>query len=506
MRVPSSAPRRRLGVIFLGTIAALVAVATPAQSQVDEQELSSLRAGIAANEPTITELSDIIAGANEDIESLDQRIAARDIEIELLADQFAVAVDARDLPLRVSEATAIESFMHGDPRSEAVLEEIRTLNADEDNAFQRRRQLYDAVINNTSDQIAAAERRLARLDDDADELLDILANLEDERRAARTLRTESLAQRAELIKETRALRLRLEWLESLKERWVLTGELGWDGTTRPALAVKIDNVRPARPQWAVNEADIVWEEVVEGGFTRLVAVFHSQQPEVVGPVRSLRTSDPRILFNLNSPLLAHSGGNQGAIQTLAISPLVDVGVLEEPSRYRREPSRRAPHNLMTSAPELWDAGGDRGGVPPPVFRFREPGDELPDSARPISAVSIDYGETVVGYFWNGTGWVRSQDGAPHTDADGDPIAPPNVIIQFIGYKPSQADLASPEADVFGNGVAWVLMDGHIIEGTWDRLDPSAPTSFRDQAGELIRLNRGRTWVALPQVDSPVVVN
>ena len=492
-------------MLIAGLLMAAVAIAplTPAQGQVDEKELSTLRRRIEQNEPRIEELTDQIDKANEDIDLLDTRIAARDIEVELLADRFADAVSDRDRPIRVSQAAAIDSYVQGDPRSAAVLEEIRTLNGDP--SHQRQRQLYDVVIGTALDQIAAAEDRLQELQESSSELIDTLAGLEQERATARSARTAALAERAGLIKDTRALRLRLEWLESLSERWVLTGELGWDGTTRPALAVKIDNVGAARPQWGINQADVVWEERVEGGFTRLVAVFHSQPAEVVGPVRSLRTSDPRILTNLNHPLLASSGGNPGSLQTLAISTLIDVGALANPERYWRESSRQAPHNLMSSTSGLWEAGGDRGGIPPPVFRFREPGDGLPDDARPINNVSIDYGETTVGYRWNGEGWVRSQDGADHTDVDGNPIAPPNVILQFIGYKPSQADLASPEADVFGEGIAWVLIDGHIIEGTWTRHNPNGPTTYRDSAGEFIRLNRGRTWVALPQVDSPVTV-
>ncbi|MGI9602873.1 MAG: DUF3048 domain-containing protein [Acidimicrobiales bacterium] len=498
--------RRRAIALLMGFAIPVVALVPtgPAGSQVDEQELATLQRRLDVNEPKITDLSEVIDTANEDIDSLDQRISARDIEVELLADDFAAAVSARNAPSRVSQAAAIDSYVRGDPRSEALLEEIRILNRDP--VFQRERQLYDAVIGSALDQIEAAEARLDDLTESASELVDTLDGLEADRRQATTTRTDALADRAELIKETRALRLRLEWLESLNDRWVLTGELGWDGTTRPALAVKIDNVRAARPQWGLNQADVVWEEIVEGGFTRLVAVFHSQQPDEVGPVRSLRTSDPRILTNLNQPLLAHSGGNAGALQTLAISTLIDVGALANPERFYRQSGRPAPHNLMSSTLELWDAGGDRGGIPPPVFRFREPGDELPDDARPINGVEIDYGETTVGYQWNGEGWERSQDGAPHTDADGNPIAPPNLILQFIGYKPSQADLASPEADVFGNGIAWVLMDGQIIEGTWTRQNPNGPTTYRDGSGEFIHLNRGRTWVALPQVDSPVSTN
>ena len=81
---------------------------------------------------------------------------------------------------------------------------------------------------------------------------------------------------------------------------------------------------------------------------------------------------------------------------------------------------------------------DRGGVPPPAFRFREPGDTLPEDARPISSVTIDYGQTTVSYDWNGTGWDRSQDGSPTVDTAGVRTSPTTVVIQITQYGVSDA--------------------------------------------------------------------
>ena len=116
---------------------------------------------------------------------------------------------------------------------------------------------------------------------------------------------------------------------------------------------------------------------------------------------------------------------------------------------------------------------------------------------------MDFGQTTVSYEWDGQGWARSQDGQPHTDAEGVRVSPPNVILQVIGYKPSQADLASPEADVFGVGVAWLLIDGQAVEASWWRQDANGPTTYRDMSGEILALNQGRTWVELPEVGSPL---
>ncbi|MGN6692536.1 MAG: DUF3048 N-terminal domain-containing protein, partial [Aquihabitans sp.] len=119
---------------------------------------------------------------------------------------------------------------------------------------------------------------------------------------------------------------------------------------RTALAVKIDNLdapgESAVPQTAIPRADVVFEEIVEGNITRLVGVFHSQQPGTVGPVRSARTTDVQLLPQLGHPLLAWSGGNDGVVAAVRSSPfIIDAGADASPGSYFRDRSRRAPHNL-----------------------------------------------------------------------------------------------------------------------------------------------------------------
>ena len=82
---------------------------------------------------------------------------------------------------------------------------------------------------------------------------------------------------------------------------------GRGGARRPALAVKIENSVDARPQSGLNAADVVWEEVVEGGITRFVAVYHSTLPPEIGPIRSVRPMDAAIAGPLHG-LFAFSGG------------------------------------------------------------------------------------------------------------------------------------------------------------------------------------------------------
>lgn len=281
----------------------------------------------------------------------------------------------------------------------------------------------------------------------------------------------------------------------------LTGEPVDELLTHAALVIKIDNHERARPQVGLNVADIVYEEIVEGRITRFAAVFHSTASDPVGPVRSARTSDFDILAGFNRPLFANSGGNTTVLNLLRGVDAVNANVNALPDLFYREESRSAPHNLMTETSELLVAKGDEGGVPPVFFEYRRNGEELPDEARAINGIDLHYGGLNVSYDWDEElgGWARSQEFSAHVDADGVQIAPPNVIVQFIAYGRSSADAASPEAIVVGEGEVWILVDGHIIEGQWSRSSAAEVTTYTLADGTPIKLDPGRTWIALPRI-------
>ena len=280
-----------------------------------------------------------------------------------------------------------------------------------------------------------------------------------------------------------------------------TGEEVTDLITRPAFLVKIDNHRLARPQWGINQADVVFEELVEGNITRFAAIFHSRNVADIGPVRSARTGDFDLLRNLNTPLFGNSGGNPTVMRLLNEVDMVLVGDTNVGrAAYRRNGDRKAPHNLLTSTGDIYAAADGRGGTPPQMFSYRDPNEALPLSAQPLDAVEIDYGGYQVTYQWDEVlqGWARSQQGTEHVDYDGVQVAPENVIIQFVNYGQSVAYAGSPEVKVLGRGEAWVLTAGQIIEATWNRPTEADLTEFRDADGATIELTPGRTWVALPR--------
>jgi hypothetical protein len=172
-----------------------------------------------------------------------------------------------------------------------------------------------------------------------------------------------------------------------------------------------------------------------------------------------------------------------------------------PDLYYRERTRSAPHNLLTVTADLVAARGADGGTPPVMFSYQSVGEALHVAATPLLGVDLDYGGHQVSYDWDSElgGWARTQNGSPHTDADGVRVAPPNVIVQFINYGRSPADPTSPEAILVGSGDAWVLTDGHVIVGRWSRSSDSEVTVFTAPDGSEVKLTPGRTWIALPRV-------
>jgi hypothetical protein len=280
---------------------------------------------------------------------------------------------------------------------------------------------------------------------------------------------------------------------------------------RPALVVKIDNGEPkARPQVGINQADVVYEERVEGSVTRLLTVFHSQDSVPVGPVRSARTSDIAIVSALNRPFFAWSGANATFAQRIRASNLVDVGHDALGGEYFRESSRSAPSNLMLRSTATVQAlPADQSGPPPILFQYRQPG-QAPEHLQPTEGVHITYGggagSAPVDYRWNGSGWARSQKGTPHVDAAGVQVAPANVIVQFAEYRPTdvadQFGVLIPEAQLVGEGDVWILTGGGrvqpgLIEGRWHKPSLDGVTTYTDVDGNPILLTPGRTWVALP---------
>jgi hypothetical protein len=270
---------------------------------------------------------------------------------------------------------------------------------------------------------------------------------------------------------------------------------------RRALAVKVENISVSRPQIGLRAADIVYEQPVEGGITRFIVMFHCRDAARVGPVRSVRESDPLILVQFGSPLFGYSGGIPQVKQATRAAGIIDVGIDEAPDAYELDPNREAPHNLFTSTRALYGAG--RGGpeLPEPVFTFEE--DPPTQGTRRAREIHVNFSPDS-DVFWRyrrgQQRYLRFHGDEAHTLEDGSQVFATNVIVQVVVLRPTgRIDPAGnpvPEPVVTGSGRAFVFRNGRIIQGRWIRESRDEPTRFEDRQGNEIALAPGTTWVEL----------
>lgn len=278
---------------------------------------------------------------------------------------------------------------------------------------------------------------------------------------------------------------------------------------RPALVVKVENAPASRPQSGLDLADVVYEEIVEGGVTRFLAVFHSTDADLVGPVRSVRPSDPDIVAPFGG-LFAYSGGIPTFIQALQRTPgITDVGVdrLDEgPDKpYTRRPDRRPPSNLYTSTPKLYAKAPATGTRPPGRFaEFLEEGQAFTTpGATPAANLTTTVGTTSVVFNYDAASKTYRRVGL----VDGAGVAAPaNVIVQFTRYQETdetdQTDATVEKAVTVGTGDALILSGGMAVRGRWSKTAASAYTTYTDAAGAPVKLSPGRTWVELARTGAP----
>jgi len=289
----------------------------------------------------------------------------------------------------------------------------------------------------------------------------------------------------------------------------LTGEPAPHGAVpdRPALAIKVENAPEARPQTGLNDADIVFEEPVEGGYTRFIAVYQCADAPKVGPVRSGRTTDPDVLMQFGKPVLGYAGGKQAVRRGIEKAGITDVNYIDAAAAYTRDDSRAAPHNLYTTTKALWKAAASTEGPPRAVFSY-DP--DLANKAKRVGTAHLPFSSVSDVYWeWNRKdgAWLRSHGTTPHETTDGGRVSATNVVIMRVrvraGHLVDAAGNPSPVVTLTGKGKAYVLRDGRMISGTWERAKLSDVTTFAARDGSAIALAPGRTWVELLPSDLAV---
>ena len=271
---------------------------------------------------------------------------------------------------------------------------------------------------------------------------------------------------------------------------------------RPALAVKIPNNPQALPQTGLNEADVVFEEIINDGITRFAAVFHSQGSDPVGPIRSGRAQDVDILSNLNSPLLAWSGGNPGVTRVINNSTLTSLSYVGGygNSYYRRDGRGGAPHNLFSSTDTLWELAPDEFAIPPQIFPYMLPGEVAEGDTASIIEIELD--SILVRWDYDAASgrYLRSEYGEPHMSELTGQVWADNVVVMLVEYRQSTIDAKSPEAVTVGGGQLLIFADGVVRQGVWQRSSNLDTWNFFTDTtlSVPLGLSEGRTWVELPR--------
>ncbi|MDR3152210.1 MAG: DUF3048 domain-containing protein [Bifidobacteriaceae bacterium] len=288
--------------------------------------------------------------------------------------------------------------------------------------------------------------------------------------------------------------------------WPLTHILATDVVERPAVSVKIENDPEARPQTGLQDADIVWETMIEGGITRFIAVYNSKMPKTVGPVRSLRIADGAIVGPMNG-LIVFSGSNGQRFQQTARES--GTQTIEEDAGakgFSRE-GLNAPHNdYYTLQDALNQADNEHKKAPEPQFSYTQT-DQM-STAELVGIPATKMTDIMSGMFttkWEydaeNKAYRRFQEDSPFMDKlTNKQITAKNVIALEMETKgtPEIDPAGHPEMEMeaVGKGEGKIMIGGKVLDIKWEKKDAKALLKLTTLDGKEILLSPGNTWIDL----------
>ncbi len=286
----------------------------------------------------------------------------------------------------------------------------------------------------------------------------------------------------------------------------LTGvDAGSTDLSRPVHAVKIDNAPKARPQVGMPQADVVYEELVEGGLTRFLVVLHCQSAPRLGPIRSARLVDPDLLIPYAPVLFGYSGAAPPVLTKVRSTPgVINLVHGGNGPAYQRSGARPAPHNLYTSSDALLARPAAQGVKGPPSTGFNfDPGLLAGSPAPGGNGVDLTYSRASSASYAYDSGtqkYLRSQGGRPHNDESGAQLSATNVLVFKV---PVQIVGGSPNIGVTGEGEATILRGGQAVQGKWRRASVNDHFTLIDGSGQPVYLAPGNIWINLVPSDRSV---
>jgi hypothetical protein len=267
---------------------------------------------------------------------------------------------------------------------------------------------------------------------------------------------------------------------------------GQPAAPAPVLTVKIDNVRAARPgHTGLQHADLVYASQVEGGLSRLMAVYSAVLPPRIGPVRSVRESDLELLPVFGEPAMAYSGARSALLPMIDAAPVHPVAPERHRSAFLRDVDRPAPHNLYLR-PHLALAAARGASLADDIgFRFGA----APPGGTPTASHTVRYPRAEFTFSWSADAgrWLVAMDGEAATDEHDRQLTAATVVVQRTTVRPSQFP-GTPYTETVGSGSALVLRDGRAHRASWERAAPAEDTVFTDRDGERLRFAPGPVWV------------
>lgn len=281
----------------------------------------------------------------------------------------------------------------------------------------------------------------------------------------------------------------------------LTGEEFFAGSLgHGAFMAKIDNHPDARPQFGLNRTDIVFEELVEGGLSRYVAIWQSDLPDSIGPVRSIRPMDPDIASPFKG-IIAYSGGKLKFIYMMRDTQVENLmhGLAKTAKYMSRTDLREAPHNVVVKAAKVI-ADKPNLVAPDQAFTFAAPGD-MPTAVQFGAPRAVLHAQFSLGnepsWVWDGEAGVykrRQAGGEWDVDEEGNVLTAKNVIAQIVSTSREYGYV--PKAVVIGKGTAHISTGGKTFTVQWTKRDRNSFTAFTFQDGNVVKLAPGNTWIEL----------
>jgi DUF3048 family protein len=281
----------------------------------------------------------------------------------------------------------------------------------------------------------------------------------------------------------------------------------------PAM-VQVENSILARPQSGLQQADLVYEYLAEGGITRMTVIyFKPSGSQRIEPVRSARPVTIR-LWHAYHGVIFFSGANAKVLQMIADQHIPAVSESSDGGIYfARDPNRRAPHNLYTDGDRL--AQGLKKYAPRVTYQLPAPG-APPPSPAPAMANRVVFDQTNfhrVTYTYSAadSAYAYGTELGPLIDKNtGQPIKPVNVIlIQVAHHDAGFTDVLGAPAvdfDLQGTGSADVFSQGHRYTARWDLTDPEQPLKILGADGKPMHLPAGLTWIHLVDPGTPITVS